>query len=269
VSERRADPLDSPRAQLLASLRKLAASSAREARLVIQAGPVYLLWVAQRGRVRLEHESIASAALPSAYKLSSERGQLMRELGFGKRSGRRNWKREHGRDHASLTRAVDETLDILARVYAVDEPFTLALVEDEAEHPENPALVTAMRRVAKGWDEANRRAMYTEMLNATFLVPMHDDADEELDAEGFYDFETHASGRPTLGAFTDWDSLRLWDPRGRPYWAVHGSELFELAIDRRPVTMRINPDGDIGGELYAHEVEMLVRAVRSYRRSRN
>ncbi|HLT38691.1 MAG TPA: SseB family protein, partial [Enhygromyxa sp.] len=221
----------------------------------------------RRGVGKLEQESIASAGLPAEYKLSCERGQLMRELGFGKRGGRRNWKREHGNDRASLARAADEALDILARIYGVDEPIRAELIEDDTEHPENPALIAAMRRVAKGWDQAIRRAMYTEMLNATFLVPI-----TEGDAEGsdaFVDLETHTSGRPTLGAFTDWASLRLWEPRGCAYWPIHGSSLFEMAMDRKPVTMRINPDGDIGGELYAHEVEMLVRAVQSFRRRGN
>lgn len=253
-------PAEDPRrAQLVDALGRLTQSRAREARLIVSSGPVYLLWIARRGANQVEQESIASAALPPEYKLSSERGQLMRELGFGKRSGRRNWKREHDRDRVSLVRAAEEALDILVRIYGVDQPIAAELIEDDTEHPQNPALVTAMRRVAKGWDEAIRRAMYTEMLNATFLVPI-----TEGDAEGseaFVDFETHASGRPTLGAFTDWASLRLWAPRGCSYWPIHGSVLFEMAMERKPVTLRINPDGDIGGELYAHEVEMLVRAV--------
>jgi len=261
---------DPRRAPLLEALHTLTGSRAREVRLVVQAGPVYLLWIARRGQALLEHESISSAALPPEYKLSSERGQVLRGLGFAKRSGRRNWRREHGRDSASITRAVDESLDILTRVYAVDAPLTVELVEDDVEHPENPALTAAMREVAKGWNEAIRRTMYTELLNATFLVPINPDPHDDAEgSEAFFDFETHESGRPTLGAFTDWSSLRLWEPRGFGYWPIHGSDVFEMAMDRNPVSLRINPGGDVGGELYAHEVEMLVRAVKSFRRGQN
>jgi hypothetical protein len=112
--------------------------------------------------------------------------------------------------------------------------------------------------------------MYTELLNATFLVPLDPALDDDAEgSEAFVDFEAHSSGRPTLGAFTDWTSLRFWQPRGHAYWPIHGSALFEMALDRNPISMRINPDGDVGGELYAHEVEMLVRAVHSFRRSQN
>lgn len=257
---------DPRRAQLVDALRRLTESRAREARLLVAIGPVYVLWIARRGATKLEQESISSAALPTALKLSSERGQLMRELGFGKRGGRRNWRREHGIESASLARVAAEALDMFSRIYAVDGPITTELVEDDTEHPENPALINAMRTVAKGFDERTRRAMYTELLNATFLVPIDPTRDDAEGSDAFFDFETHASGRPTLGAFTDWASLRLWEPRGSAYWPIHGSSLFEMAMDRKPVTMRINPEGDVGGELYAHEVEMLVRAVQSFRK---
>lgn len=261
---------DPRRAQLLDALHGLTGTRAREARLIVQAGPVYLLWIARRGQASLEQEAISSTALPPEFKLSSERGQVLRELGFAKRSGRRNWRREHGRDRTSLERVADEAVDILGRVYAVDQSIAVELVEDEVDHPENPALTAAMRQVAKGWNEAIRRTMYTELLNATFLVPVDPNPSEDAEgSEAFFDFETHESGRPTLGVFTDWASLRLWEPRGFGYWPIHGSDLFEMAMDRNPVTLRINPEGDIGGELYTHEVEMLVRAVQSFRRSRN
>lgn len=273
-----------PRDRLLDLLEQLADSSAPEVRVVLEAGPVYLIWTAARGESEVEHESVASNSLPAELKLSSERGNILRELGFAKRSGRRNWKRRHGRDRESLARSVDETLDILQRVYATEAPIVLSLHEDTQLHPTNPDLIAAMRQVAKGFDEAQRRALYTELLNATLLVPIRPDHDQGLTSlqegagsgrEGgpemaFFDFETHAgTGRPTLGVFTDWPSLRLWEPRGHEYWPIHGSELFEMALERNPVSLRINPEGDIGGELYAHEVEMLVRAVQSFRRRQN
>jgi hypothetical protein len=256
---------------LLAALQRLGQSRAREARLLVESGPVYSIWIARRGQDRLEQETVSSAALPTEYKLSSEQGQLMRDLGFSKRGGRRNWRREHDRDLASLTRSAEQTLDTFRRVYGTEQSITAELTEDDLAHPENPALLAAMRKVAKDRDEPTRRAMYTELLNATFLVPIDDEqaeqADEAEGSEAFVDFETHSSGRPTLGAFTDWASLRLWQPRGHRYWPIHGGSLFEQVIERNPISMRINPDGDVGGELYAHEVEMLVRAVRSFRRS--
>ena len=264
-------PMDpaSAEAQILAALRQLTGSRAREARLVLEAGPVYLLSIAREGRGPIEQEAVASAALPVEHKLSSERGQLLRQLGFGKRGGRRNWKRRHGRDSGSLERIARETADILTRVYAVDAPRRIELTEDESQHPENPALMAAMREVAKGFDTGTRRAMYSELLNATFLVPLDPELDDGGDdGTGFFVFEESRNGRPALGAFTDWSALRLWRPRGWQYLPMHGSELFEIAQERNAWTMQINPDGDVGGELYAHEVEMLVNAVRSFRRRR-
>ena len=257
------------RSQLLEGLARLAQGSASETRLLLESGPVYMLWIARKGQNEIIHECVGSSALPAEFKLSSERGKLMRELGFAKRSGRRNWRRTMVRGSLDFEHATDETLDIFTRIYAVDGEPKLSLVQDQREHPLNPELIAAIRVVSKGFDEETRRAMYTAMLNSTFLVPIGEDEDAE-GSEAFVNVDdTHPSGRPTLGVFTDWDALRLWEPRGHDYWPIHGSELFEMALERSPVSVRINPNGDIGGELYAHEVEMLVRAVHSFRRRRS
>ncbi len=250
------------RERLLSALEAMTRSRARERRLLVEAGPVYLITVARAGERTLEQEAVASTLLPAELKLSSERGQLLRNLGFGKSSGRRNWKRKLANE--GRTRIADELLDILVRVYGIDSIPTVELIEDELEHPDNPELIAAMRKVAKGWDEQSRHAMYTAMLNATYLVPI--DETEDDTSEAFHVFETHESGRPTLGIFTDWPSLRLWQPKGWAYLPIHGSEVFELSMERDLASMRINPEGDVGGELFRHEVEMLVRAVETFRR---
>jgi hypothetical protein len=37
-------------------------------------------------------------------------------------------------------------------------------------------------------------------------------------------------------------------------------------MERDAASVRINPEGDVGGELHRNEVEMLVRAVETFRR---
>jgi hypothetical protein len=257
----------SPRAaneRIFAALEALLESPARERRLIVAVGPVYLLSVARRGEPTIEQEAVSSAVLPPELKLSSERGQLLRNLGFGKSSGRRNWKRRHGPEN--LAEIAEQSVDILTRVYGVDASPTIELIEDDAEHPENPTLVAAMRKVARARDEQLRHAMYSEMLNANFLVPMDPDDEDAEGPEALLAVEIQPSGRPTLAAFTDWTSLRLWNPRGCEYAPVHGSDLFAYAMARDAASVRINPEGDVGGELHRNEVEMLVRAVETFRR---
>jgi hypothetical protein len=251
--------------RIFAALEALLESPARERRLVVAVGPVYLLSVARRGEDTIEQEAVSSAVLPPELKLSSERGQLLRSLGFGKSSGRRNWKRRHGPDE--LARIAEQSVDILTRVYGVGDNPTIELIEDDSEHPENPSLLAAMRRVAKQRDEAIRHAMYSEMLNATFLVPMDPAVDDDAqDSEALLAIEIQPSGRPTLAGFTDWASLRLWSPRGCDYAPIHGADFFGLAMERDAASVRINPEGDVGGELHRNEVEMLVNAVATFRR---
>jgi len=251
--------------RIFAALEAMLESPARERRLVVAVGPVYLLSVARRGEDTIVQEAVASAVLPPELKLSSERGQLLRNLGFGKSSGRRNWKRRHGPE--LLATIAEQSVDILTRVYGVEGEPTIELIEDDSEHPENPSLVEAMRKVAKQRDDAARHAMYSEMLNATFLAPMDPEVDDDAeDSEALLAFEIQPSGRPTLGVFSDWASLRLWSPQGHDYAPIHGADLFGLAIERDAASVRINPEGDVGGELHRNEVETLVRAVETFRR---
>jgi hypothetical protein len=248
------------------ALEEIRGSTARQSRLIVEAGPVYLLFVREGEGSTLRFETVASHRLPPELKLSSARAARLRQLGFSKRDGaHRNWVKtiEHP-DYEGIAR---EAAQILREVYGVERTPELALTEDDREHPTNPALVDAMRKVAKGgFDEDLRRAMYTELVNAVLLVPLDPEASDSADeGEEYHVLETFQH-KPVLGAFTDWNALRLWEPRGWDYLPVHGSELFENAMHRGIATLKINPNGDIGGELYRHEVEMLVEAVRKFRR---
>ena len=72
-------------------------------------------------------------------------------------------------------------------------------------------------------------------------------------------------GLPVYAAFTDWDALRLWEPRGWPYRVIAGHQLFPLADDQRIASLMINPRGDIGGELLMNELRGLAAAARRRR----
>jgi hypothetical protein len=249
------------------ALAGIVGSQARESRLLIEIGPVYQLFTHRLGEDSLRFEVVGSGRLPPELKLSSARASRLRELGFSKRDGaRRNWiKTVEQIDYRALT---DEAAEIFHQVYGVSETPRIALTEDDREHPQNPDLYAAMRTVARGFDEATRRAMYTELLNAVLLVPLEGERTDDADlpeTAPYHVFET-LHDRPVIGVFSDWASLRLWEPRGWEYRAVHGSELFENAAAQNVASVRINPGGDVGGELYRHEVDMLVDVVHRFRR---
>jgi hypothetical protein len=237
-----------------------------ERRVVVEAGPVYLV-------VRVDDDAITvdaprSASLPKSHRLSTEHAHLLRGLGFDKPRPRRDFRSVRTRRAGDAGRLAVELAgqleDILVRVYAEDSAPTARVQLDDRDPPTNPDLLDAMRDVAKPpFDHGLRIALYNALVNATFLVPLAEDGDEDepLVLESLKD-------RPVWGVFSQLDELRAWRPRGWEWAALHGSELFPRAHEAGIASLRINPDGLVGGELYAHEVASLTEAVRRHRAGR-
>jgi hypothetical protein len=141
------------------------------------------------------------------------------------------------------------------------ESLAASLVPDDRDRTENPALLAAMTAVASAPGDATRRhELYTELVNATYLVPLGEDGE-------LFVFD-RIEDRPVLGAFTDRTSLRCWNPRAGAHREIHGAVLFPAVEARGPALFEINREGPVGGRLYAHEVEALVRAIRHFRATR-
>jgi hypothetical protein len=251
---------------LLAGLRELVASDAHEARLLVQAGPVYMLFLQGADHDGVRVEAVASSTLPPEHKLSGERAKEMRRLGFLKKSGRRNWHKRSGSEDLELEELASESVTILERLYGAEEPAELLLVEDEMQHPNNPGLREAMREAARKRDEGSRHKLYNALINAELLIPLDPTASEDGETVDDFLVLERVDGRAIYAAFTDWGALRKWQPRGWSYRSMHGSLLFEALAGRELGPFRINPEGDLGGELYPHEVEMLAVAVQKHRR---
>ena len=60
----------------------------------------------------------------------------------------------------------------------------------------------------------------------------------------------------------------MWSLHITEYQPLHGAEFFEELIETPAVGLRINPNGDVGGELFRHELEMIVKGVRRWQGKR-
>ena len=130
--------------------------------------------------------------------------------------------------------------------------------------PNNPRLLEAIRAASTSQDTATRQRLYAALVNATLLVPQ--------DPQGIGQPEHEQDPLVLEGsqwiAFSDWDALRMWSPHGHPFGLVHGVDFFDHVHTQGQGTVRINPEGVVGGELYASEIAMMVEAVRGYLRDR-
>lgn len=255
------------KAQLKDALSALGLSRFPETQIVVEQGPVYLQFLRSHGNQVL-FESVSSSFLPAEFKLSSGRAAKLRELGFEKQAGA-NWQRTFSKSECSqwdVNQLVTQCEEILRDIYAAEGEISVTQRDLQDDHPDNEDLVESMRAVAQTRSAEARHRMYTALVNATLLVPIDPDAEDDAsDGEEFYVIDI-LDGHPVFLAFSDWPSLRRWSPRGFSYMPMHGSEFFELAIERDLGSVQINPRGEVGGELYRHEIEMLVEGVRNYRK---
>lgn len=251
----------------LQALGELIRSDARESRMVLSAGPAWILARTAPGMRRIMLESPSSQYLPRSHKLTPGRAKELRERGYVLEDRGRLFRRTATTDATELERISREVFAVLGDIYAADVAgdIRLDILHDQREHPSNPSLLDAMRKAAGSYDDQQRLALYNEMVNSTLLVPVDPEADETMDGGEEY-LSLEKQERPVFGAFTDWDALRMWQPRGWEYVPVHGSELVEQAVELRAAGIRFNADGDVGGEVYPHEIETMAKGVRIWRR---
>lgn len=252
------------------ALGELFLGAERERRLIVRAGPHWQVLSVADGRRSLLHRSAKSGRMPAEHKLGGDQANQLRALGFAKPPGVGDWERRLDRPSADAVQSLaEEVVYIARRLYQADAQMELDLEIDDRTHPENPDLIAAMRKVATPQrQEADRHAMYNAMVNATFLVLLDAGVDAATDPEDALRAIGQLSGRPVFAVFTDFASLRLFDPLEREYLPLHGSELFELLMEIKAASVQVNPQGNVGGELYAHEIEALAEGVRRFRRRR-
>lgn len=259
--------------QLAASVEELFRGGERARRLVVRAGPVWQVLSTRREAKGkgLRHAATKSSRLPDSHKLDATRAMGMRELGFEKVGGHADWFRDLERAHVGAALELARELVYVARgLYRASEQLALDLEIDDREHPENPELLEAMRKIAKpGFAEADRHAMYNAMANATFLVAVDPAATAATDPEDALLRVGELRAQPVFAAFTDFDALRAFAPLEREYLPFHGSELFALLEEKGAASVLINPEGSVGGELYRHEIAALAEGVRRFFRKRS
>jgi len=233
-------------------------------RLIVASRDYYMIFSAQPGDPSVHVEAVSNFYLPTAAALSPGRLGQLSQRGYRERPNRNNLYRSvTPHDHAALHGLAAEVLEVFGKAYGVDAgsaaDFDLQL--GAAESVRNPDLLKLMRTLSLKRDWDARRALYSALLGSTMLVPIDpvllatEDVVEPVEVDRLGKF-------PVIAAFTDIDSLRLWQPRGAPYRAIAVSELVPQAVARRVGSLLINPKGVVGGELYINELESMNDALK-------
>ncbi len=245
--------------RLLAHVETLTSAGGDYNRLTMAAGEYHVIITSARDRDTVTVEVIGNRDLSRPAKLTEGRAAVVEEHGYRKSSRRpgpsKTVKIGSDSERQQLAREIS---DIFSRAFGVsaEETIEFAVALGDAEPTRNVELVRAMRRLAQRRDSESRVQLYQALARATYLLPLA----SSLEEDDPHVFET-MRGRPVLGVFTDWNALRMWKPRGWPYVLRTAEEVFGAAVEHRVGALMINPRGNVGGELYLHEVEMIDRAI--------
>lgn len=252
--------------EIAAALRSLSEAGVRGQvnRLVVQGGAGWAVLIGIQGERHVDCELAANAHLPEETRLGADQLLAMQRDGFippFPRSERRH-QVLHLPDPAQATAAARQLVGWMQRLYgAEDGALRLELQpgqDADLADLDNAALWAAMRTASRDRSQESRLALYRALINATFLLAVASPGSEEplcLEMMGPW---------PVFAAFTDATSLRAHDPRGLPRQRLYGHELFPRLM-RTPIgALKINPGGEVGGELYRNEIETLANAVRRF-----
>ncbi len=245
----------------LQQLRTPGGASGADNRLVVASRDYYMVFAGQPGDPALHVEAVSNFYLPTAAAMTPGRLAQLSQRGYRGRPGRNNLYRSvRPGDAAELRAFAAEVLEVFARAYGVDEgePADFDLQLGAPETVQNPDIIKLMRTLSVKRDWDTRRALYSALLASTVLVPIDPevtDHDEPIEVDRLGTF-------PVIAAFTDIDSLRLWQPRGVPYKAMAVTDLVPAAVVRRVGSLLINPRGVVGGELYINELESMDGALK-------
>jgi hypothetical protein len=220
-------------------------------RLVLSIGPVWFVFSGALGQQAIRCEAAAKAWLPDTIPMGLEQTSQLRMAGFMRDGQPKLLARTFTETADEILAAV---LPLFDTVYGQSGEPTFELHLGDAQTIDNPRLMAAMRRVSKERSTAARQEVYRALIRSELLILVDDEGDMvRLGTLG---------NRPVFGIFSDWASLRHWDPRGHTFRASRGSPLFLGLAETDVGSILINPQGQVGGELYRNEILAIAEAIR-------
>lgn len=247
------------------ALASMLTSKSLAARVQVSCDHAYVYVTHERGAPTLAIVAPSSRHLPDGVRLEQTGAQWLRREGFERPSGGRCFTLRLPIP-SSLGDLSARCVEVLRCAYgcAPGEPVVATLSHDDRRHPSNDEVVEAMRRLASSRSHDDRLRLYNELVNATFLVPVSPDADVSDDGPDAW-VNLEDPSQIVFAVFTDLPQMRAWKLDADEYLPTHGAEFFEEFMESGAVGLRINPGGTVGGELYRHEVELIVKGIRRWR----
>lgn len=198
-------------------------------------------------------EAATNTHLPEELRIPKDKEQFLTNANYTSRRGKRSiGKMVTLKERRQKEELSNEILTLLKQVYGEESP-EFKMQTNVRSGVTNNKLHTKIRILSRERTMKSRQDFYKAVVTTTLLLAMENDAPKAFGSLGPY---------VSYGAFTDDKAIRTWDPRGVDYKKIPGKELFPLLKSLDAGSLFINPQGDIGGELYRNEIESLCEGIK-------
>ena len=118
-------------------------------------------------------------------------------------------------------------------------------------------LINVMRQLAKRSDMNLRKQVYFQLILTDLFIPLV--GPDAAQATSWLT-DGDLGGRATYEVFSNLQELEKRHPE-RGHTRIRGGAVFMELSSAGAGSVRINPGGAVGGELYGHEIQMLAEAA--------
>ncbi len=257
-------PFDIAPERVLAFAHQVKGAEGNRRRLSLEGGHGYGVLVLDDDDA-LEVRVSGGRSLPSEFKLDAIQRRQLIEAGLTQLRASDDFRaRVKNYDLDDVNRWASTIASLLKSCFDAQENDGVTVKGSVEELPvlEDVNLVSAMKRLAKVRDWSARKSLYFLLIRSRLFLLL-DDPWKPGDSQA-----AQIRGIDTLGGgqvaaiFTTREALDVFDPRPVGVHTATGRELFPLLANPKLTSVKINPRGTVGGELYRNEILNIVEGIK-------
>ena len=228
-------------------------------RLLLKCSPFWMVFHSLDTPTRALCEISSNKYLPESSALTETQINRFDKLSFTKRRRERSLgKLVTLMENEQREQIAAETQYIFEDIFNIDSSNVVFEFYPNARRGlQNKDLLRCMKVLSGTKQHSARISLYKSLLNSRLLVLMDPETPGiPLPIEKLIHFDVYA-------CFTDYSSARCFDPRVGELKEDYAYNIFKNLWNLNLGSLKLNPKGDIGGELYRSEIESLIQAIKS------
>ena len=257
-------PFDIAPLRVLNSLSRLKEQVGNRRRVALEAGEGYGAFVFDEGG-SLEIKVSGGRSLGPDFRLDLIGRRQIIEAGLTQLRASDDFRvvLKHYDDDV-LSQWVVTICGLLKSAFGADESDGVSMTAAVSSIPalDDKNLISAMRHLAKVRDWNARKSLYFLLSRSQVILLLEPSGTSADGGQGEIRSVDTLGGGQVAAIFTSQKALDTFDPRPVGLRTAAGRELFPLLMSPTINSVKINPRGTVGGELYRNEIVNIVEGIK-------